>query len=370
MLRTINTLTLTLMILANTPSMAAAALQLLSPYGGSSCGASTFATALDANGVLTCSASTTTLNGIAAAAGANTIANGDNAQVWQWSISTANKIAFRFTESAASTATGTPVLFQLDTVAASNALPFLLRARGAEIVRVSPAGTWSWGLGSAATTARLGQPVEFNVSANSGGMAFSTWSATAAQGPVIDFNRSLSNTVGTFASTADGTVLGGLNWCGVGNDTSGFTCAGGTSGQLTVYQAGAPVGAFAVPTNMRFTIANNVNGASVEVMRLTQSEHIVSAATAPTVSACGTSPSIAATSTDMSGTITVGTGGTATPCTVTFARTWLVEPQCTAMHEGAILLVRAVATTTTLTIDASSPFTAGGLLKYQCSGNI
>lgn len=86
----------------------------------------------------------------------------------------------------------------------------------------------------------------------------------------------------------------------------------------------------------------------------------------PTVGTCGTSPSIVGT--DNAGRVTVGTGGVATSCTVTFGRAWVNAPACTAMHEGAVLFVRAVATTTTLTIDAATPLTASGVLSYLCIG--
>lgn len=97
--------------------------------------------------------------------------------------------------------------------------------------------------------------------------------------------------------------------------------------------------------------------------------HFLSIGTLPTIGACGTSPSISSTSTDQAGIITIGTGGSATSCVITFAKTWVNEPSCTASHEGAILLVRETTTTTTLTIDASSPLTASGKIKYSCNGS-
>jgi hypothetical protein len=85
------------------------------------------------------SASSTSLSGLTAATGSNTINNGDNPQVWNWSLSTASQVGFRFSENVASTATGTPVLFQVDTLAASTAIPLLVKNRGTEILRVNPA---------------------------------------------------------------------------------------------------------------------------------------------------------------------------------------------------------------------------------------
>lgn len=94
--------------------------------------------------------------------------------------------------------------------------------------------------------------------------------------------------------------------------------------------------------------------------------HLISSGSVPSVSSCGTTPSIIGN--DFVGTVTVGSGGIATSCTVTFAKTWTNQPTCTSSNEGAILFTRNTTTTTTLVIDASSTLTAGGKLKYSCVG--
>lgn len=88
--------------------------------------------------------------------------------------------------------------------------------------------------------------------------------------------------------------------------------------------------------------------------------------TTPIISACGTSPSVSGY--DGQGEITVGTGGIATSCTITFGKAWTTAPTCSAYNEGAILFVRPVTTTTTLVIDAATPLTASGKIKYMCVG--
>lgn len=93
-----------------------------------------------------------------------------------------------------------------------------------------------------------------------------------------------------------------------------------------------------------------------------------STVTGPALSGCGTSPSFVAPSYDGAGEITIGSGGIDTSCTVTFGQAWSNAPVCDAAHEGAILFVRAVTTTTSLVIDAATPLTAGGKLKYKCIG--
>ncbi|HEY4682744.1 MAG TPA: hypothetical protein VIH17_05785 [Candidatus Acidoferrales bacterium] len=80
------------------------------------------------------------LDAITAALAAATINNGDNAIVWNWSLTTADKIAFKFGENVASTATGTPILLNIQTLAASTAHPFQATARGtANGIRVDAA---------------------------------------------------------------------------------------------------------------------------------------------------------------------------------------------------------------------------------------
>jgi hypothetical protein len=55
--------------------------------------------------------------------------------------------------------------------------------------------------------------------------------------------------------------------------------------------------------------------------------HIVTSGTDPTITAnCGTAPSVVGD--DVNGRITVGTGGTATSCTLTFAQAWATAPSC------------------------------------------
>ena len=53
----------------------------------------------------------------------NTIANGDNAQVWQWAITTSSKVGFKFAESAAGTDANQKLVF-IETTTASPVTPF------------------------------------------------------------------------------------------------------------------------------------------------------------------------------------------------------------------------------------------------------
>ena len=89
------------------------------------------------------------LSSITAAVAANSINNGDNAQVWNWSLTTAGKIAMRFSENVAGVAGGTPVLIQIDTLAASTVLPLLVKARAVDALGIGATG--KVGIGAAAS---------------------------------------------------------------------------------------------------------------------------------------------------------------------------------------------------------------------------
>ncbi len=71
-----------------------------------------------------------TLDSIIAAAGAATINNADNSIVWNWQLTTSDKVAFQFGENVAGTATGNPVLLDITTLAGSTVHPFEVTSRG------------------------------------------------------------------------------------------------------------------------------------------------------------------------------------------------------------------------------------------------
>lgn len=80
------------------------------------------------------------LSGVAPAAADNTADHGDFAQVWRWKLTRPSNTGLRITESVASTATGTPPLVQIDTLANSTAIPLLVKSQGTEVFRVAAAG--------------------------------------------------------------------------------------------------------------------------------------------------------------------------------------------------------------------------------------
>lgn len=89
--------------------------------------------------------------------------------------------------------------------------------------------------------------------------------------------------------------------------------------------------------------------------------------TAPSItSGFGTTPAIAGK--DMAGRITVGTGGVDTSGVITFGNAWTTAPSCTANDETTTLLVKATASTTTLTLTSASAWGAADKLTWVCIG--
>lgn len=91
--------------------------------------------------------------------------------------------------------------------------------------------------------------------------------------------------------------------------------------------------------------------------------HAKTVGAAPAVSSCGVSPSVAGN--DVAGRVTIGTGGVASSCTLTFNQPFTTAPSCVVNDESTSLLLKATATTTTLTITATL-FGASDLITYHC----
>jgi hypothetical protein len=95
----------------------------------------------------------------------------------------------------------------------------------------------------------------------------------------------------------------------------------------------------------------------------TISGDIKTSGSAPSVSSCGTSPSMASGSSDLAGAVTVGSGGP-TSCLVTWAASKTSAPFCTVSTNSAVVIVSSGPTTTTLAMawTGGSPVT----LYYIC----
>lgn len=92
---------------------------------------------------------------------------------------------------------------------------------------------------------------------------------------------------------------------------------------------------------------------------------IVTSGSAPTVSACGTSPTISGN--DSSGAVTIGTGGIVSACTLSFSATKSSTPHCFTNDRTEIVAVSVSAVSTTaFTISKTTPFAASSVIDYFC----
>ena len=122
-------------------------------------------------------------------------------------------------------------------------------------------------------------------------------------------------------------------------------------------------------TNILFSATPNGKTASNGLFAIFGNGHLgfgISESLVPVVSACGTTPTILGNS-DQSFRITVGTGGVATSCTVTFAHSWVTLPSCVASSTD-IAALSVTTNTTTVVISAAAPFTASAKIHVICLG--
>lgn len=152
-----------------------------------------------------------------------------------------------------------------------------------------------------------------------------------------------------------------------------------SSSNAILFKDGSGTNVLTINTNLatstKFLIESSSSVAMFQVS--TSSKTIVTdffgtaASASPTLSSCGTGPAIEVGS-NTNGRFTVGTG-VVTSCTLTFATglngtKWKNTPSCFANNETQVLLLRAVATTSTLVIDAGATFDAD-VVSYLCVGN-
>lgn len=131
------------------------------------------------------------------------------------------------------------------------------------------------GVGSATDYGRLAQQLGINTSANYGGVNLNTWSAdSAGHASGIDFNRSKSNTLGTYTKTAADDSLGFI----------AFRAADGSKFINSAVIAGASdgtTGADDVPGRLTFATTADGAATATERMRITSAGNVGIGTTAP-----------------------------------------------------------------------------------------
>lgn len=148
------------------------------------------------------------LSSVTAAVAANSINNGDNAQTWNWALTTGAKTGFTFTENIAATnGLGAQFLVDISTIAASTANPFRIRSRTLDVITVG----------------------------NTGAVAINSRAPSTGNGNALDLRagNSISNGDG-----GDITLLAGAgNTSGTGgtiNITAGAGIGGGLAGGINI----------------------------------------------------------------------------------------------------------------------------------------
>lgn len=147
--------------------------------------------------------------------------------------------------------------------ASSTAIAERMRITGGGVVTIGATST---------LYGRLGQLLEINTTANYGGHAINTWSATAAESGLIDFNRSKSATVGTHTSVASGDSLGAIIFRG--SDGSQFQI--GASIEALV---DTTAGSSDMPGRLTFNTTADNGTATYERMRIDNAGRVLIGAT-------------------------------------------------------------------------------------------
>jgi hypothetical protein len=155
----------------------------------------------------------------------NTIANGDNPQLWNWATTTSGRVGIGFGETTASTATGVPYDVQVSTLAGSTATPLnvtnsLNGSQTLPSIAVTP--TWN-------TTFVVDAAILVNA----------TNTASGAASKLLDLQINGSSEF-TVDKTGLATAIGGVA------TGAGTSCAGGTAGATCLGEGTPPAAVTAV----------------------------------------------------------------------------------------------------------------------------
>lgn len=133
-----------------------------------------------------------------------------------------------------------------------------------QAMAVLPTGVVTIGGTTNTAYGRLGQLFEINTTANYGGIANNTWSATGTNYGFLEFNRSKSATIGTHTVVAINENLGGISFRG----SDGVQFRDAASILCLVDAAVTGGGATDMPGRLTFWTTPDGSGASVERLRI------------------------------------------------------------------------------------------------------
>lgn len=224
-----------------------------------------------------------------------------------------------------------------------------------------------YGNGTSAATCATSIPN----SALPAGIAYTSAANTWSSAQTMQSNLAVTGNITASGNVAvNGTVTtGACTGYFYGNGASAATCATtipagalptGTSGATIPLLNGANTWS-AAQTFAGVTVNNN----AAITGTLSWGGHAWGSGTAPTVSACGTTPALSTGANDTHGTVTVGTGGSSS-CTITWASARTNAPDCAVTSPGGTAVSSYVPSTTTLVINFS--LASSVKFTYVCLG--
>jgi hypothetical protein len=147
----------------------------------------------------------------------------------------------------------------------------------------------------------------------------------------------------------------------------------GFSGNLADFHVNGAASAFVVSSAGLVIATNSIRGTAFQF----GNGHTLLSGTAPVIGTCGTSPSIAANNGTSAFTVNVGTGGTASTCTVTMPAAttgWACFVAPNGAPQAAAVTYSAPTSTTSITLTnytqstgAALAWTTGFVLQVGCA---
>lgn len=192
------------------------------------------------------------------------------------------------------------------------------------------------------------------------GIVTSRFASTGTAGGRVIINSSRGAAPGTFSATVNGDIIGEIDFSGDTGATYNNTPA-----SISATAAGTFTGA-STPGNI--LMSTTATGTTTPVVRaeMTDSGHLEfnHGSGTPTLTVCGTTPTISGT--DTAGQITVGTSG-GTGCTLTFSKAWALAPYCVVSNPSNFAVTNIASyTTTTTAVTISGSLTTGNTIVYHC----
>lgn len=327
-----------------------------------------------------CGGGASALSALTAATAGNTIANGDNAQVWNWAPTTSGRVGMAFGETTASTSAGTPYLASFTTIAGSTATPLNITQSitGSQTIpTLALTPTWNTSGAPTAITLNITNTTSASTSLFEsfavGGTIKSKIRKDGAASFVTDAGSSTTQDILCIGDYGDTCIRKYFGYVFTISGSNRFWMSSGSFGLAS----DKPItwDSTTVVTNNGPDAGLTRNGAGVVefnngtagTIRDTLTRHVLAGGTSPTVAntsanSCGTTTATIA-GKDEAGVITVGaTSGTS--CTVTFGTTYTNAPSCWAMDDNTPAVLPVVTTTSTAII--SGTFAASDKLKFGC----